>query len=452
MNKTNKKNTNISVKTIKLINLVFMTLPFVVSWLLYYNRHIKVMYGWKGNITISLLYAVLYFMAGKIYDAFLLETSRISDLVLSQVLSGMIADGLIYVVIFMLSGKFLNIIPGLIVIAIQIIVALVWSYFAHAWYFKTHELPDVAIIYTEKEGVDKIINTEEFKAHFVIKKMLTLDECLKSLDILNDVDLVFISDVKSNERNTILKYCVGHNITTYIMPRIGDIIMSGAWHIHMFHLPILCVTRYAATPEYLFVKRFFDVVLSLLALIILSPILLITAIAIRVNDGGPVFYKQVRLTKDGKEFEILKFRSMKVDAEKDGKARLSTGENDDRITGVGKFIRKVRIDELPQLFNILKGDLSIVGPRPERPEIAKEYEKVLPEFNLRLQAKAGLTGYAQVYGKYNTTPYNKLQMDLMYIANPSLIADFKIILATIKILFVAESTEGLEEGKTNAIE
>ena len=153
----------------------------------------------------------------------------------------------------------------------------------------------------------------------------------------------------------------------------------------------------------------------------------------------------------GKQFEILKFRSMRVDAEKDGVARLSTGDKDDRITKVGHIIRACRLDELPQLLNILKGDLSVVGPRPERPEIAAQYCEEMPEFALRLQAKAGLTGYAQVYGKYNTTPYDKLQMDLMYIAHPSLIEDLKIMLATVKILFMPESTEGVSEGQTTAM-
>ena len=175
------------------------------------------------------------------------------------------------------------------------------------------------------------------------------------------------------------------------------------------------------------------------------------AIAIKLTDHGPIFYRQCRLTKDGKKFDVLKFRSMRVDAEKDGVARLSSGEHDDRITPVGHFIRKCRLDELPQLINILKGDMSLVGPRPERPEIAAQYEEELPEFDLRLQAKAGLTGYAQVYGKYNTTPYDKLQMDLMYISNPSIIEDIKIMFATVKILFMPESTEGVSEGQTTAM-
>ena len=237
----------------------------------------------------------------------------------------------------------------------------------------------------------------------------------------------------------------------FVIPRIGDVIMSGARHMHMFHLPMLTVSRYMANPEYLLAKRIIDIIVSAFGLIVLSPILLVTAIAIKATDHGPVFYKQVRLTKNGREFNIFKFRSMRVDAEKDGVARLSTGDKDDRITPVGRIIRACRIDELPQLINLLKGDLSIVGPRPERPEIAAQYCEEMPEFNLRLQAKAGLTGYAQVYGKYNTTPYDKLVMDLMYIAHPSIIVDFKIMFATVKILFLPESTEGVVEGQATTV-
>lgn len=217
----------------------------------------------------------------------------------------------------------------------------------------------------------------------------------------------------------------------------------------MCHLPMLHVRRYRPVPEYLAMKRLFDVVISLIAIILASPIMMVVALAVK-SDGGPAIYKQVRLTKDGKLFEIYKFRSMKVDAEKDGVARLSTGDKDDRITKVGRIIRALRFDELPQLFNILSGDMSIVGPRPERPEIAKQYEEEMPEFRLRLQAKAGLTGYAQVYGKYNTTAYDKLLMDLMYIGNPSLVEDLKICFATVKILFMKDSTEGIAEGQTTA--
>jgi lipopolysaccharide/colanic/teichoic acid biosynthesis glycosyltransferase len=180
--------------------------------------------------------------------------------------------------------------------------------------------------------------------------------------------------------------------------------------------------------------------------------MLITALAIRLYDGGPALYKQVRLTKDGKTFKIWKFRSMRVDAEKDGIARLSTGDNDDRITPIGKIVRKCRLDELPQLFNILFGQMSVVGPRPERPEIAEQYYEHIPDFKLRLQVKAGLTGYAQVYGKYNIDPYEKLQFDLLYINNMDVLTDLRLIFATIGILFLPESTEGVDPGQVTALD
>jgi len=177
--------------------------------------------------------------------------------------------------------------------------------------------------------------------------------------------------------------------------------------------------------------------------------MLVTAIIIKLYDRGPVLYKQVRCTTDLREFKIMKFRSMRVDAEKDGVARLAS-KNDSRITPIGKFIRKVRIDELPQLFNILVGDMSFIGPRPERPEIIKQYVEDMPEFVFRNKVKAGLAGYAQVYGKYNTTPYDKLKLDLTYIENYSVWLDLKLMLLTLKILFTPDSTEGVDENQITA--
>ena len=298
--------------------------------------------------------------------------------------------------------------------------------------------------------MEKLIGKYGLDTKYKVVVTASAQECIEDLSMLDGVATVFLSGIHSHDRNIILKYCVENNINVFVIPRIGDTIMASAHHMHMFYLPMLRVGRYNPQPEYLFMKRLIDIVVSAVALVVLSPIFLVTAIAIKVTDHGPVFYKQIRLTKDDKEFGILKFRSMRVDAEKDGVARLSSGEHDDRITPVGKIIRACRIDELPQLLNILRGDLSIVGPRPERPEIAAQYCEEMPEFSLRLQAKAGLTGYAQVYGKYNTTPYDKLVMDLMYIAKPSIIEDFKIMFATVKILFTPESTEGVEKNQITA--
>ena len=192
-----------------------------------------------------------------------------------------------------------------------------------------------------------------------------------------------------------------------------------------------------------------DIVFSSLGILIASPFMIIIALAIKLYDKGPVFYKQERITKDAKPFMIYKFRSMTVHSE-DAGARLAA-KGDARVTPVGRVIRAIHFDELPQLFNILKGDMSMVGPRPERQIIADEYAEAIPEFVLRLKVKAGLTGYAQVYGKYNTTPYDKLKLDLTYIENYSAWLDIRILLLTFKILFVRENTEGVEESQTTAI-
>ena len=201
--------------------------------------------------------------------------------------------------------------------------------------------------------------------------------------------------------------------------------------------------------EQAIVKRFMDLVISSLMLLLASPLMLLIALGIKVQDGGPVIYKQKRLTKDGKEFEIYKFRSMRMDSERSG-ARLAQ-KGDRRVTPVGKVIRNLHFDELPQLFNILKGDMSLVGPRPERPEIARQYQKKVTEFDFRLKVKAGLTGYAQVYGKYNTTPEDKLKLDLFYIEHYSVWMDVKLLLLTFKILFQKENTEGIDNGQVTAV-
>lgn len=431
-----------------------MTIPFVVCWMLYYQEKMWTQpFYRRGNWLMALLYILVYMVYGHIYDAFLVSLVRISELIYSQCLSAFITDAIMYIISWLLIRHLPAVWPLLLVLGAQILISAIWSTIVHQWYFNSFEAKQTVVVYDNREGVEQLLEEYGLDKKFHVKKVINTAECMQEkLENLSDTDVIFLCGVHSHERNVILKYCIANHISVYVIPRIGDVLMSGAKRMHMLHLPILMVERYNPRIEYLFIKRLSDVLLSGIALILLSPIFLITAIAVKVTDGGPVFYRQTRLTKDGKKFDVLKFRSMRIDAEKDGVARLSTGDKDDRITKVGHMIRKVRIDELPQLINILKGDMTIVGPRPERPEIAAQYEEILPEFALRLQVKAGLTGYAQVYGKYNTTPYDKLQMDLMYISKPSLLEDLRIIFATIKILFVPESTEGVEEGRKTAME
>ena len=407
--------------------------------------------GNRMHLLIIGLFFFLYTVLCRVYDALLMSYNRISEMIYSQALAFLVSDVALYIVISIISKGIPNPIPILAILFIQVLLAEIWSISAHALYFHFTRPKKSVVIYDSTRKMEDLINEYGFSKKFNLVASYNVKECLNNLELLSEIETVFLRGIHSKHRNVILKYCIAHNVQVFVVPRVGDVIMSGAKRMHMFHLPVLRVNKYSPNPEYAVAKRLFDIVLSSLALIITSPIFLFTALAVK-KDGGPAFYKQVRLTKDGKEFQLIKFRSMRVDAEKDGIARLSTGDNDSRITKVGRIIRALRIDELPQLLNIFHGDMSIVGPRPERPEIAAQYEKELPEFKLRLQVKAGLTGYAQVYGKYNTNPYDKLLMDLLYIAKPSFLEDLRICFATVKILFIPESTEGIDEGKITAAE
>ena len=439
------------LRILKLFNIVLMAASFGAIWYQFLDDLVyKIPYFNKGNWFIILLFGFIYSIFAHIYDALLVSYSKVSQIVYSQMLSAFLSDFFIYIICWLIIRAFPPIFPFIILICIQFIVSVFWSNLSRLYYYKAFKPKKSIVVWDVRKDLINLIQDYNMEDKFKVVGSYSVKECTDNLSLLDKAEVVFLAGVHSHDRNSIIKYCTNHNITAFVIPTIGDVLMSAAHRIHIFHLPIMRLERYNPTPEFLLVKRLFDILISALALVLLSPVFLLVAFLIKKEDNGPVFYKQKRLTKDGKVFELIKFRSMKTNAENDGVARLSTGENDDRITKIGRKIRKLRIDELPQFINIISGSMSIVGPRPERPEIATEYEKNLPEFSLRLQAKAGLTGYAQVYGKYNTTPYDKLQLDLMYIANPSLIQDVSILFATVKILFMKESTEGIAEGQTTA--
>lgn len=442
----------IGLRLLKSSNLLFVSAPFIVSWYLYYASRISSPFYFWGNLVVFVLFMLLYFYFARTYDAFFISHNTIGEIVTSQSLSAFLADTAMYFVIILLSKRLVNPLPLIAVFAIQFALSAFWSWIANLVYYRIYPAKKTLIINDVRRDMDGIIRKYHMERKFDISKSVSVEECLNDLSVIDDVEVVFLSGVHTHERNIILKYCMYNDKLVYMIPRVGDVIMSGAQQVHLFHLPMLRTGGYRPNPEYVITKRLFDIIASVLGLIVLSPLFLVVAIVIKASDKGPVFYRQERLTKDGKRFMIHKFRSMRADAEKDGIPRLSSGVYDDRITPVGRFIRRCRIDELPQLFDILTGNLSVVGPRPERPEIAEEYMKEMPEFQLRLQAKAGLTGYAQIYGKYNTTPYDKLQLDLMYIAHPSLAEDIRICFATIRILFKPSSTEGVAPGQTTALE
>ena len=399
-------------------------------------------------------YVVILIFFNRTYNSYLLGFYRIRTLAAGQIFSHLLSLVVTYFISLILTGRIYNFYWFLALFAVNIVVDLLWSLSGNNLYFALNPAKKTLLIYRSEQDKKRFgnIGGKPMEKLYTITAELKFDGQFSELaHQLEGYEAVFVAGVNSKCRNGIMKYCKENGVSGFFLPHIGDLIMQEAEHIKSFDSPVLFVARTSPDPEYLAVKRLFDIVFSLFGLVLFSPVILITALAVKICDRGPVLYKQTRLTRDGREFRILKFRSMRVDAEGDGVARLSTGENDSRITPVGKFIRKTRIDELPQLINILKGDMSFVGPRPERPEIARQYCETIPDFKLRLQVKAGLTGYAQVYGKYNTDPYEKLEFDLMYINNMSFTTDLRLIFATLGILLKSESTEGVDNGQVTAM-
>jgi len=436
--------------TLTLFNVILITVPFAMCWYWCYADNIYIPFFHWGNVALIVLYAFIYFTICKLYSGFNVSIVRISELVYSQLLSILITNVITYIIIFLLSYRFVSAWELVVLFIVQAVFSILWSLFANKSFFRSNKPMRTVVVWDVRESIENLIKEYKLDKRFEVAGTYHIDECINDPEkIFGNAEAVFLCGIHSAERNTIMKYCIDSDIDIFVIPGVGDIIMSSAKPLHILHLPIMTISRYEPSVEYLLIKRTADIIISGIALVILSPLMLVTALLVK-KDGGTVFYKQKRLTKDRKEFNIIKFRTMRMDAEKDGIARLSTGANDDRVTKVGKVLRKFRIDELPQLLCVFRGTMSLVGPRPERPEIATQYEAETPEFAFRLQAKAGLTGFAQVYGKYNTTPYDKLLMDLQYIAHPSIMEDTKLLFATIKILFIPESTEGVAEGQITA--
>ncbi len=406
----------------------------------------------KGHILLILIYSALLIMMNKMYGGMKIGYYRNAEVIFSEIFALLVVNVITY---FQNSVMSLHLLPIGSIVCMTVLQggsAALWTVIATFIYKNIFAPRRLLVVHGERPVDDILKKFSSRKDKYTIEKCINISEGIGTVcsEILGKYDAIVIWDIDVETRNEIMKFCYGKNIRVYIMPHISDVILKGSDMLNLFDTPIFLTREYVLTMDQRFFKRMIDLVCAIILVIVTSPIMLVTAIVVKLYDGGPVLYKQVRVTRDDKEFKIMKFRSMRVDAEKDGVARLAA-KNDSRITPIGKFIRKVRIDELPQLFNIIKGEMSFIGPRPERPEIIKQYLEEMPEFAFRTKVKAGLAGYAQVYGKYNTTPYDKLKLDLTYIENYSLWLDIKLMLLTLKILFSAESTEGVDEKQVTAL-
>ena len=426
------------------------TWVYWIAWEQYFSLAAGTPFFRRGDWLMVAVYGLLLLFFSKMYGGLRIGFLERGNVLYSQMLSVVLVNLFTYLQIALLAKGFLNPVPFLLMFVAQAVAIWIWTFLANMLFEKLFPPRQMLLVYGNRPSLTLMDKMNCRKDRYRIQEMVHIEVGVeKILTMIPEYDAVVICDVPSSIRNPILKYCYGTRKRVYMTPKIADILVRSAEDIHLFDTPLI-MTRNGQMPiEQAFFKRGMDLILAVTALIVALPVMAITALAVKLQDGGPAIYQQKRLTVGGKEFFVYKFRSMRVDAEKDGVARLAS-DGDNRITPIGNFIRKVRLDELPQLFNIIKGDMSIVGPRPERPEIARQYEAEMPEFQYRLRVKAGLTGYAQIFGKYNTTPYDKLKLDLYYIQNYSLMLDVKLMVQTVKILFMKESTEGIAAGQTTA--
>lgn len=441
----------ISLKWIKFICACGVIIPFSYVWLLFYNDFAFQTWWMQGALVSILIYTVLYLMLARLYEAFYMETCQIGELVFSQVLALGMADVFLYIECCLVYGGAVSLLPGIAAFVVQSLFAGILVFYGKQ-YLLHRVKPYKTLLISRtlrRSQADKFQNKLVSRLHYLFD-VQDIYYCAQNqkdfpLDKIDAFEVVLMYEVPANLRSRIFAYCIEKQKLIYVTPRVDDIFLSGFENSHVLDTPLMrYVVSVKGRREGYWSKRLWDILLSLILLVLFSPFMLLTAAGIRLEDGGPVFFRQKRCTLHGREFDILKFRSMVVGAEQMGEV-IPCKTGDARVTRVGRIIRATRLDELPQLFNILKGDMSIVGPRPERIEHVSKYTQEVAEFSARLQVRGGLTGYAQVFGKYNTTAEDKLKMDLMYIENMSLWMDMKILFLTVKTMFIPESTEGFSE-------
>lgn len=429
---------------LSLLILLSLSFAFMYVWIHYYNDEMVWSFHRRGHYLIFVLYFGLQYVFSRIYGALRVDRYRVWEVLYSQGLTTFFVDFLMYFVISLIGRKLFPPAPMLVLFVVQMGIIAIWAYIASFFFNRLYPPQKLVFLYSSHSATETVKKLALRDDQFLISEAVNVDKGFPYMqERILAYDGVVICDISGSLRNDIVKFCYDNDKCAYVVPKVSDILLRAGEELHIVDTPMWLLHNNGLTFEQRFLKRIMDILLAGIAAILTSPFMLITAIAIKAYDRGPVFYRQDRVTKDGEVFSILKFRSMIENAEQDGKSHPAEND-DDRITSVGKIIRACRFDEMPQIFNILKGDMSIVGPRPERVEHVEQYTREFPEFKYRLKVKAGLTGQAQVYGKYNTSAYDKLKLDLDYIENYSVQQDIKIIFMTVKVLFMKESTEGFE--------
>lgn len=434
------------LSAISAVNLLAMVGIFAFTWFRFYLYQIGAPFYYRyGNWLFFFIYGISLYAITSVLGGYRIGRLRCSEIIYSNFLSLALANVFTFFIMALIARFWLPAGPILIMTLVEYAVVVIWSLFSSQLYHSIYPPRRMLLVSGSNTSEHLIDKMNKRPDKYEIRECIDADTEIHLLrQKIDEYDAIVICDVGAQMQELLINYCFRVNKRFYLVPTIEHIIIANASKVHLFDTPLLLCRNQGLQPEQRFAKRALDLFVSSLGILVMSPFMLIIALCIYAYDRGPVLFKQERLTLGGRVFTLYKFRSMVVDAEKDGIARLAS-KNDVRITPIGKIIRAIRFDELPQLFNIFKGDMSLVGPRPERPEIAEEYASTLPNFSYRLKTKAGLTGYAQVMGKYNTTPQDKLLLDLMYIENYSFLLDIRILLMTVKIFLMPDSTEGVDE-------
>ncbi len=431
-----------------------LTVIFALVWFRYFAHSealLQEVFFRRGNYVLVALYALITYLFYRAYGALKVGHMRSMEAAYTQVLAVLCTNAVTYLQLCLI-GRWRfgdNLSYLLWMTAADVVLVVVWAFAARYIYSLLYPARDILVVYGPYDPSELIRKLYSRRDKYTLKDAVSIDRGLEAIQAMAlECGSVMLMDLPPYERNVLLKFCFRHNIRCYTVPKISDAMLRRAEDIHLFDTSMLLMRNCGLSADQQFMKRLLDIVVSALILLLFSPAMLIFALCIKAQDGGPALFTQDRLTQDGKVFKLYKFRSMYV-APETGEYRM-TQEGDKRITPIGRFLRRFHLDELPQLLNILKGDMSLVGPRPECPLLAEQYRQIVPEFDLRLKMKAGLTGYAQVYGKYNTTPLDKLKLDIAYIENYNLWLDVKLVLLTAKVVFQKENTQGIAPWQTTA--
>jgi exopolysaccharide biosynthesis polyprenyl glycosylphosphotransferase len=427
----------------RLINFLFnaiiigvLAVGFSYVWFNYYSQNILLPFYRRGNWMLIAIYVIITYLFFKIFECFKIGQLKRTDLIYSAFIANIFVNIFIYAVICLIGRVWMAVLPMAILTGVDMLLLIVWTFCTNKIFEVIFPPRNLLVIYGDEKAKNLVSKMSAREDKYAIQHAISEDTDFDEITAeIEKYDGVILAELAPHFENKIIKILFSKGIRTYISPKISDIILRSAENIRLFDTPLLLCRNYGLTFEQRLSKRIFDIFFSLFCIVILSPFMLIVGLCIFLTDFGNPFYVQKRLTEGGKVFGCLKFRSMIKNAESKTGAVLSE-KDDPRITPIGKFIRKIRFDEVPQFFNILVGDMSVIGPRPERPEIAAEYEKDMCEWSYRLKVKAGLSGYSQVVGLYDTTPYDKLRMDLIYIENYSFVLDLQILLMTVRTVLM----------------